>query len=195
MTKKEEFIFHAKDSRWFNYMLFYEFVAQQHFNTYAEVGCGKGHSTFFLAQAVLKDENTVIYAIDKFVSPLKEMYEFNKKPYPDKVKDIIHEIPGISWEVAHQFEDGYFDFVFIDADHAYESVRKDILAYLPKVRKGGILAGHDYVESQPGVRKAVDEIFGNNKKVQIDYDEQTYTIGENVVLEKFPKSYCWYVEL
>ena len=40
-------------------------------------------------------------------------------------------------------ENQVFDFVFIDGDHRYESVRRDIQAWLPKVRPGGIMGGHD----------------------------------------------------
>lgn len=57
-----------------------------------------------------------------------------------------------------------FDLVFIDANHEYTHVKQDILAWLPKVRPGGILAGHDYEPEIPmfcGVKRAVDEIFGN----------------------------------
>lgn len=59
---------------------------------------------------------------------------------------------------------GNFDLVFIDANHEYTQVKKDILAWLPKVRPGGILAGHDYAPDIPmffGVKQAVDELFGN----------------------------------
>ena len=52
-----------------------------------------------------------------------------------------------------------FDFVFIDADHSYEAVRADILAYRPLVKRGGILAGHDYAPKWEGVRQAVDELL------------------------------------
>lgn len=52
------------------------------------------------------------------------------------------------------------DFVFIDANHTYDDVRADIRAWLPKVKPGGILAGHDYSpEMFPGVCKAVDELL------------------------------------
>jgi hypothetical protein len=55
------------------------------------------------------------------------------------------------------------DLVFIDANHEYLQVRKDILSWLPKVRSGGLLSGHDYDQTIPmfsGVKQAVDEIFG-----------------------------------
>jgi len=71
-----------------------------------------------------------------------------------------------SVEAAKMFKDNALDLIFIDADHKYESVKEDIIAWLPKVRKGGILSGHDYDgedNMHPGVKQAVDEIFG--KKV------------------------------
>jgi len=50
---------------------------------------------------------------------------------------------------------GELDFAYIDALHDYDSVKLDLACWYPKVRPGGILAGHDYPE--PGVRAAVDE--------------------------------------
>jgi hypothetical protein len=50
------------------------------------------------------------------------------------------------------------DFVFIDADHTEEAVRADIEAWLPKVRPGGLLAGHDY--DRWGVTAAVKSVLG-----------------------------------
>lgn len=58
---------------------------------------------------------------------------------------------------------GYLDMVFIDADHSYEAVLRDIRAWLPVVRNGGIISGHDY-GTYKGVVRAVNEIF--KKKVQ-----------------------------
>ena len=62
---------------------------------------------------------------------------------------------------ASLYGDKAFDFVFIDADHTYEGVRADIDAWLPKVRPGGWLMGHDFnAKDFPGVIKAVTETFG-----------------------------------
>jgi len=60
--------------------------------------------------------------------------------------------------------DASLDFVFLDADHSYEGVRADIAAWLPKVKSGGWIGGHDIDNPEPpfdfsGVRKAVDEAF------------------------------------
>lgn len=53
---------------------------------------------------------------------------------------------------------GNVDFVFIDGHHEYSQVLKDIVNYLPKIRKGGIIAGHDYIQV-PDVTWAVEKIF------------------------------------
>jgi hypothetical protein len=67
-------------------------------------------------------------------------------------------IESDSIDAATLVEDGSLDLVFIDADHSYEGVRKDIEAWSPKVRKGGVIAGHDYGHPDfPDVKVAVDE--------------------------------------
>jgi len=49
-------------------------------------------------------------------------------------------------------------FIFIDGDHAYESVKQDIAAWTPKVMPGGIVAFHDYgAKKHAGVKRAIDE--------------------------------------
>lgn len=60
-----------------------------------------------------------------------------------------------SVKAAQWIEDGSLDWVFIDADHRYNSVAADIAAWTPKVRRGGIIAGHDI--AREGVTKAVAE--------------------------------------
>jgi len=69
-------------------------------------------------------------------------------------------IRGKSVNVAKTVENETLDFVFIDADHSYEAVKEDLLAWVPKVRKGGIVSGHDYFDppsGKLGVIRAVDE--------------------------------------
>lgn len=66
------------------------------------------------------------------------------------------------------FPDGYFDMVYIDANHSFEHVHADIGYWLPKIREGGIISGHDYGGRKRGVKKAVDMWFGEE---EIDYWE------------------------
>jgi len=66
------------------------------------------------------------------------------------------------------FEDDYFDLIFIDADHSYEGVKRDILDWKNKVRSGGMLCGHDF--SWPGILKAITETIGIDKIVNFTDD-------------------------
>jgi hypothetical protein len=59
---------------------------------------------------------------------------------------------------AELYDDGTVDFCFIDADHSEAAVKSDIAAWLPKIRAGGVIAGHDF--DFPEVRSAVQSFFG-----------------------------------
>jgi predicted O-methyltransferase YrrM len=60
--------------------------------------------------------------------------------------DRVHMLRLTSSDAANMFPDGVVDFVYIDANHEYKYVKEDIMAWIPKLRGGGILAGDD-VES------------------------------------------------
>jgi len=73
------------------------------------------------------------------------------------------------------------DFVYIDANHAYKSIQTDLAIWSSKVRKGGIIGGHDYLNkefSHPGVNKAVDEFVKQHK----------------VALNKHNSSVWWFIK-
>jgi hypothetical protein len=67
-----------------------------------------------------------------------------------------------SVEAAATYQDGSLDFVYIDANHRYEYVVADIAAWLPKIRSGGIISGHDYNQSRQSRKK----LFGVVEAVQ-----------------------------
>ena len=73
----------------------------------------------------------------------------------------VAKIKGFSYDVADKIPDGSLDFLYIDSTHTYEGVFKDLTLYFPKVKTGGIIAGHDYCMAWQGVMRAVDEFFGH----------------------------------
>ena len=91
----------------------------------------------------------------------EEAFDRVCRRYP---KQIV-KMKMTSLEAAAQIVPSSLDLVFIDGDHSYSAVKADIEAWLPKVRKGGVLSGHDYNNTEKygdyfkGVDKAVDEIF------------------------------------
>jgi predicted O-methyltransferase YrrM len=102
------------------------------------------------------------YPQEKFDIAFKENIE-NIKPYSKRVRTIQLD----SVEAADRFPDKTFYVVFLDAAHQYEKFKADILAWLPKVRPGGWIGGHDY-PGRPGVKKAVDEIFGDRVETDVN---------------------------
>ena len=62
----------------------------------------------------------------------------------------------------------YFDVVYIDGDHRYEQVKKDVVNYSAIVKRGGFLAGHDYCNDYEGVIRAVNESYGQPDVVFLD---------------------------
>lgn len=76
-------------------------------------------------------------------------------PFVDRVK----ELKTYSHLAVNHVLDKSLDFVFIDAQHDYESVKRDIKLWLPKIKEGGFISGHDYQPRFPGVIQAVQESF------------------------------------
>lgn len=75
--------------------------------------------------------------------------------------DRSHLMVMTTREASALIDDASMDFVFIDADHSYEAVLSDIDHWMPKVKAGGWLGGHDYhARKFPGVVQAVKEVFG-----------------------------------
>ena len=66
-------------------------------------------------------------------------------PYGDRVKVLRMD----SVAAAETFADKSLAFVYLDGDHSFEGVRRDLLAWIPKVQSGGIIAGHDYYDKPP----------------------------------------------
>lgn len=141
--------------------------------TMAEVGVWFGHAVAYMAQRA-KDERRQarIFAIDTFEgSPKEKKHQEIVKQHGGSIYEAFQSnmkacgIASYIYPVVNDsaFSAGYIaemmDFVFLDAEHEYMSVKQDIVTWWPWVKKGGIIAGHDYVSVWPGVCKAVDELI------------------------------------
>jgi hypothetical protein len=90
---------------------------------------------------------------------------------------IIHR--GDSHIVCEQFEDQYFDWVYIDGNHLYEFAIRDLHTYYRKVKVGGFITGDDYAEGgwwQGGVKKAVDEFVSLGLVQVIQIHQKQYMV-------------------
>lgn len=137
---------------------------------FVEVGVWKGMSACYMAVEIINSNKNIKFdCVDtwEYVESQTEITEiqyeglfdiFKKNIEP--VKDNIGVIKSLSWDGAKFFDDESLDFVFIDAAHDYESVKKDLDSWFPKIKKGGIIAGHDY-HYHCGVYPAVNDFFKN----------------------------------
>lgn len=141
--------------------------------TMIEIGSFVGESTVLFAQSFKK-----VIAIDPFLAgydpkdPTSYLFEFKNvyETYLERTGDHqnIQTIVCTSNDALDQLRGLEFDFVYIDGLHTYEGVKTDITNYLPLVKKGGVIGGHDYTNQIPhlvGVYKAVNEMFGTPDKV------------------------------
>ena len=116
------------------------------------------------AQFVLVDSYDVLKPTFQFNARLftKEEREafINKvrerlKPFDGRVQLIVED----SAIASIRFSDNYFDYIYIDAEHDNDSVFRDLSFWYPKLKVGGIMAGHD--AGLPGVDKALLKFFGS----------------------------------
>lgn len=155
---------------------------------WVEVGVWQGKSLIFAAlEARRLNKRFHFFAVDHFrggddiehipqpAGGLRAALEANLARYGLTEWVQIVELPSV--EAADLATVQSLDFVFIDAAHDYGSVCADIQAWLPKVRTGGVLAGHDW-QGWPGVQPAIAETL--NQPVQVVGDCWVYHKGTKV---------------
>lgn len=114
-----------------------------------EIGVSYGYN----AEVMLKCLNLkILFLIDPIPLCQDRIKKFPNAIYsPFRSEDIYRHIPD------------NLDFIYIDGDHSYEGVKKDIELYWPKVRKGGVFGGHDFCPKIHGVARAVTEFTVKNR--------------------------------
>ena len=95
------------------------------------------------------------YSGGNYNNELEKGYDRVKRLYGDNPK--VQMCKGSSEDWAEKFEDGFFDYLYLDADHSKKSVLADLKSWYPKVKNGGIIAGHDvYCDQNNAFREHFD---------------------------------------
>lgn len=158
--------------------------------TFVEVGSWAGKSAAFMGVEIINSGKAIkLYCVDPWHDggpdlrdtehaklhagvTLYDQFIANVMP----VAGVIAPMRMLSVEAAERFHDHSVSFLMIDGDHSYEAVRDDIRAWLPKMRRGGIIAGDDY--GWPGVMQAVREAFGDDARVRwINRNRENYKLS------------------
>ena len=107
-----------------------------------------------------------LYLIDPYLEKSGEIYYNETKKFLSKYSKKIEFIRKTSEEAVNEIPNN-LDFVYIDGVHNYEDIKRDIELYYNKVKKGGLVGGHDFWADHIGVCKAVlDFISENNLKLK-----------------------------
>lgn len=157
---------------WFSYPNLYAEMVRKFpsGSKFVEIGCWKGKSSSFMAIEILNSRKNIEFTcVDTWEGSREHENISHDDLYGTFLSNMrplagyYSHIRNTSLSASSEFADSSLDFVFIDASHEYEDVKADILAWLPKVKPGGILAGHDYYAEGydyfPGVKQAVNEVL------------------------------------
>ena len=145
-----------------------------------EIGVECGHySNVILEHSKIE----CLYSIDSWKEMSKKEYQdinnHNQKKHNQNKRETEQKLNQYgdrskilqmtSEKAVKLFQDNSLDFVYLDANHKYEAIKQDIELWYPKVKEGGIFAGHDYIEDGQhsegmfGVKKAVNEFIKKHK--------------------------------
>jgi predicted O-methyltransferase YrrM len=163
---------------WCTFTDFYKQVVDQAKSDFhiVEVGVWKGMSAAYMAVEIINSGKKIRFdcidtweGSEEHIDPKSPFYEplllqkdglynhFLSNIEP--VKDVINVIRKSSLDASLDYEDKSINCVFIDAAHDYDNALKDINAWLPKIKSGGILTGHD-IAYEP-VKTAVYDALGS----------------------------------
>lgn len=156
---------------WFDHENIYNFLINQCpvGGTFVECGAWLGKSSAYLVD-ISQNKKLKVWIVDSWNGSSNELDTHHQLAKHSDIYSLFLEnmgarkfkhIRSLSHEASLHFDNESCDVVFIDMEHTYEAVKNDIELWLPKVKSGGYIAGHDYSSDWIGVIEAVNEKFGN----------------------------------
>lgn len=141
---------------------------------FVEVGSWVGRSACYLGVEIVNSgKNIKLDCVDTWLGAPELMEEDvvkNRTLYSDFIrnteplKDIITPVRLCSMQAARLYEDESIYFAFIDGDHSREGFGGDLRCWYPKVKPGGVIAGHDY--DYPEIKGYLHEFF-KGKEIEV----------------------------
>lgn len=141
---------------------------------FVEVGSWKGRSSAFMAVEIANSGKNIRFdCVDTWQGSvehklggefedsdcvngqLRQRFDQNMRPVDGRYRAV--EMTSLA--ASQLYDEQSLDLVFLDAAHDLENVRADITAWLPKIKKGGVIAGHDW--HHPPIQQAVHETLGD----------------------------------
>lgn len=178
---------------WFSFMKLYSDMVKRfpdgsHF---VEVGSWNGKSAVYMGVEIVNSNKNIIFdCVDDWDpnNDIKNYTTSNNTTHEKAFNTFLKNIEPLSTIINYKridsvsaskaYDDESLDFVFIDAAHDYDNVMNDIISWYPKVKRGGIIAGHDYywnkreAGEKQTVRDAVDDFF-KKKNLDIRFECKT----------------------
>jgi Methyltransferase domain len=168
---------------WFDYHNLYNFMVNEAAagGHIVEVGTFKGRSAAYMAVNIANCGKKIRFdCVDTWLGSVEhheggpwrdqdvvegKLFErFMENMRPIQGLGLLNPMRMTSLEAAAIYADNSLDAVFIDASHEYEDVKADIMAWFPKIKIGGILAGHDI--TCPTVKQAVEELLPSYQMIE-----------------------------
>lgn len=164
--------FYYKIDGWFDFQKIYSSMIKEFDDNslFVELGSWLGRSTSYMGVELMNSGKKIkFHAIDLWEDDMETNLLMNcTNIYQKFLKNIepvinfVTPIKGRTEDLYKDYDNNSIDFLFIDASHKYEDIKKDIELWYPKVKIDGYIGGHDYTENHPGVKKAVYELFGDS---------------------------------
>jgi hypothetical protein len=156
-----------------------------------EIGVFNGE----FSKQILNYWNGTLYMVDVWRGLGGEYDDIsNQNNHLDAYRKTMENISGLedrgimirstSKEASNIFPDESLDFIFIDANHAYDFVVEDIKLWFPKLKKGGIFSGHDYLDID-WYNDPVYHPNGKDKYIYVGEGEYVGIFGVNPAVDEF----------
>ena len=155
----------------------------------AELGVDNG---YFTEQIIKISNPKKLYIIDTWSSKRygQNKFEKVKEKFFEEIKsEKIEILRSDSITAAKQFQNNYFDWIYIDTDHSYSTTAQELNAYESKIKTNGLICGHDYVmgnwskSNKYGVIESVAE-FTCKKNWKLVYWTSDFTENNSFAIQR-----------